>query len=820
MKNFLFSFLVLLFLLTSYSIGEPKSHRGGAATKAAPKEAVDQEKVRDTVDQGRVRGEVKKGLTAEVNALEAERKNNWEEATRLYNQASNGARLSGQLQKAISYGQKAAQMAEKAGDPALQARAILRLSFALKDVGQDAKAMEWLQKGIGVAKQIPQGNKEAIEAQLYRELGLGFLRQGEAGKAVDYISYSLQALDARLTFVQSRKRRQKGLRPVQKTQKNIVDTLDRLGAAYQRVGKVEEAMKAYERGLSIIKEAGLKTPTEGKLYVGLGEVYLGQKDFPHAQKNLNRALKMGERLQDTTVIQRASTQIGNLFLQTQRPLAAIPYYKKAIDTVESTRSLLESEEFRTTFFEDKGQIYGGIILAHIGAKNVEEAFNYAERARSRAFLDILGSRVQLTRQGELLEEERALQARIGTLKAKLADQGREEKEEEEEEEGEEGEKESDRKQLQQELEAAQKAYTDFLAKVRKEDKEQASLMNVEPLTLKQVQELLDPGVTMLEYFVVRQAVLLWVVEKDRFRFVRIPLARTELVEKVSSLRDTIFQVGERERFRGYSEGLYKLLIEPALPHIRGKELLIIPHDVLHYLPYQALISDKGNYLIQDYPIYYLSSASLMQFTREKRRASKEGKEEKALVMGNPSLGDEAYNLRFAEREAKEIARVYPKSTVYLRSEATKPRAVSLSPNYDILHFAVHGEFDQDDPLSSGLLLAAGGKGDGKLKASEIFSLNLKADTVALSACETGLGKITNGDEIIGLTRAFIYAGTPSVITTLWKVNDRASYELMREFYTNLKTKKKAESLRQAQLKIMKEFPHPFFWAAYGLTGEP
>ena len=123
-------------------------------------------------------------------------------------------------------------------------------------------------------------------------------------------------------------------------------------------------------------------------------------------------------------------------------------------------------------------------------------------------------------------------------------------------------------------------------------------------------------------------------------------------------------------------------------------------------------------------------------------------------------------------------------------------------------------------MSSGLLLAGGEKGDGKLKASEIFSLNLKADTVVLSACETGLGKITNGDEIIGLTRAFLYAGAPSVITTLWKVNDRASYELMREFYTNLKTTKKSEALRQAQLRIMKDYPHPFFWAAYELNGEP
>ena len=94
-----------------------------------------------------------------------------------------------------------------------------------------------------------------------------------------------------------------------------------------------------------------------------------------------------------------------------------------------------------------------------------------------------------------------------------------------------------------------------------------------------------------------------------------------------------------------------------------------------------------------------------------------------------------------------------------------------------------------------------------------------ADLVKLSACETGLGKISNGDEIVGLTRAFIYAGTPSVITTLWKVDDRASFELMREFYANLKTMTKSEALRQAQMTTMRQFTHPFYWAAYVLTGE-
>ncbi|HUK41807.1 MAG TPA: CHAT domain-containing protein, partial [Candidatus Acidoferrales bacterium] len=268
----------------------------------------------------------------------------------------------------------------------------------------------------------------------------------------------------------------------------------------------------------------------------------------------------------------------------------------------------------------------------------------------------------------------------------------------------------------------------------------------------------------------------------------------------------------------YSQELYNLLIEPALPHIRSKDLLIVPHDVLHYLPFQSLMSAAGKYLVQDYSLYYLSSASLMQFTKEKQRANRS--DERALALGNPDLNDEAYNLRFAEREVREIARDYPDSTVLVGAQATKAKVLSLSPNKDILHFAVHAQFNQEDPTNSALLLAREGQDDGKLKVGEIFSLNLKADLVVLSACETGLGKVSTGDEIIGLTRAFIYAGTPSIITTLWKVNDRASYELMREFYANLKTMKKDEALRQAQLKTMKEFPEPFFWAAYELTGEP
>ncbi len=790
MTKYLQAFFVALFFLAGYGV---EAHGQGQAVARCGSSTTS-----DTNEAIRKQGAKEVLSVLEARALDTEKNRDWEEAAFCYMQASSTAAISGQLQTAISHANKSFEMAEKARDPYWQANAAKRLAIVYRRLGQYAKTTEWLERGIEIVKKAPTSEaKERLRASLYSELGLGLLRSGKTEEAIDYISYSLQILESQFWF---RKRARYRPEFILNTISSIVGTIGSLGSAYQSASNTEETIKTYEKGLSFIKENGLKTQLEGSFYRGLGQAYLGKKDFARARENLNKALEIAESIRDAGVVQQASSQIGDLLRQTQKPSEAIPYYKKAIESIESTRSLLESEEFRSSFFENKRETYSGMILAYLENKNTEEAFSYSERARSRAFLDILGSKVQLAH-GSLLEEERALQAKISALQAMMAGQdvGT-----------------PDSSELRKDLEAAQKSYNDFLARVRKENKEQASLMNVEPLTLKQVQELLDPGVTMLEYFVTEQGILLWVVEKDRLQFARLPLGRKELVSKVSSLRENVFQPGEKEKFRASSQELYKLLIEPALQHILGKELLIIPHDVLHYLPFQALLSSQGNYLIQDYSIYYLSSASLMQFTKEKKRAGGE----QTLVMGNPSLGDLAYNLRFAEREAREVARIFPKSEVYVGAQASKPRAVSLSPNFDMLHFAVHAELNEDDPISSALLLTGEGKDDGRLKVGEIFSLNLKAAMVVLSACETGLGRLSNGDELIGLTRAFIYAGTPSIVTTLWKVNDRASYELMREFYQHLKTTKKSKALRQAQLKTMKEFPEPFYWAAYELTGEP
>jgi len=757
--------------------------------------------------------ELNQDLSALVaKARAAETAGNWQEAALAYLRASMLARKQGDLQNGLSYGESALRAGENAKLAELQVRAILGLAHNYSLVRQQSRSGELLRRGLEIAKQIKEpARRQLLEANLSREMGYHYLSEGETQKAVDLISQALKVQEAWLESLQSGAgRRAGGARPqiVANVQKSIMAALLRLGAAQRDAGQLNNAAKSFERGFELMKRLGQKSGSEGKFLQEFGELYLAQKDYSRAIEFFSRVLQDSQRKPGEPLAMKAAGQYGHALLESGKPLEAIGQFKRAIDSVESIRAALDSEQLRSSFVENKRRVYTGMILAQLAAGHVAEAFDYNERARARAFLDILGNKVVLARDQKLREEEQALQARIAGLEAQTAPA------DDDEESDEAPDAEQD---LAKELSAAQQAYSALLAKVRKENKEQASLMTVEPLALKQVQALLEPETTLLEYFVSGEQVVLWVIDKGRADLVTVPLRRRELIAKVRGLRQRISEpTRQGAGLKESAQELYRLLIEPARQHIRGKELVIVPHDVLHYVPFQALMAPNGRYLIEDFPLEYLSSASLMQFTKEKKKASRVT----ALALGNPNLGDEAFNLRFAEREAKEIAAAYPHSSILLRDQATKAKAISLGPANDILHFAVHAEFNEEDPMSSALLLARAGNDDGKWKVSEIFSLNLKADLVVLSACETGLGKISNGDEIIGLTRAFIYAGTPSVITTLWKVNDRATFELMKEFYANLKTAKKSAALRQAQLKTMKEFPEPFFWAAFGLTGEP
>ena len=189
-----------------------------------------------------------------------------------------------------------------------------------------------------------------------------------------------------------------------------------------------------------------------------------------------------------------------------------------------------------------------------------------------------------------------------------------------------------------------------------------------------------------------------------------------------------------------------------------------------------------------------------------------------LVLGNPDLEDAKLDLKFAAEEALAVSKLYPGGRLLLRSEATETNFRTAAPSFRHIHIASHGAFQAEAPLQSGLYLAKDADNDGVLTVGELYGISLNAELVTLSACETGLGKVANGDDVVGLSRGFLYAGTRAIVASLWSVDDNATGLMMQSFYRNLGKSDKVEALRQAQLTIRRKFPHPFFWAAFQLTG--
>jgi CHAT domain-containing protein len=203
-----------------------------------------------------------------------------------------------------------------------------------------------------------------------------------------------------------------------------------------------------------------------------------------------------------------------------------------------------------------------------------------------------------------------------------------------------------------------------------------------------------------------------------------------------------------------------------------------------------------------------------------KRRTKSADELSVLAVGNPDLDNPRYDLPFAEREIASVARTYEHVETYVRKDATERVVKQKASNADLLLLSCHGEYDDVNPLFSGLLLAPDSRDDGRLEVHEIFGLDLKASLITLSACETGLGKVTGGDDVIGLSRGFIFAGAPSIIASLWKVDDVATAVTIKRLYRYLEQQKsKAESLRQAQLVVKERVnSHPAYWASFYLTG--
>lgn len=500
--------------------------------------------------------------------------------------------------------------------------------------------------------------------------------------------------------------------------------------------------------------------------------------------------------------------IGGTYVAEGDDDKGIAWFRKAVDAVDAAAGDARADPFLSASADAGASSSTFEILLQLLVKHgrYDEAFEVSERARERVFLQMMGNAHVSPRGAENTlpaQEAEALRMQMTQWQqqAQLAP-GR---------------------GIDDDLRHARQRYEALMTRVKATNPGYAAMTSVSPLQLEAIREELPADATLINYFVTTDSVHAWVLDRTRLEYVPLPLEPTTLARVDCAARS--FSAGGRgarpldTRCEPATvEELYGRLFAPLRAHIHHPRLIVVPHGVLHYLPFGAFRDPRTRrYLIEDYTITYAPSASSLRFLRDKETPVRG----KALVIGAPA--GVLPELPGAMREAMMVGAEL-QSTPMVGAAAKESLLYHLKGGVDLVHIAAHGFYEADTPLFSRLALAGGEGSDGNLEVQEILSdLDLTGvNLVVLSACQTALGKDSDGDEIVGMTRALLYAGTPGVISTLWNIGDDAAAALMRDFYCQLlRGDSAADALRYAQLQLLHgDYPDPRDWAAFTLNGDP
>lgn len=708
--------------------------------------------------------------------------------------------------------------------PSLKGRALMALALTCDYLGRWPEAIKPLQEA----------------ADLYQELGDRVnLARALTNCGIIYTRGYMYGCEgfgpAQLSEAESCHRRALAIARSAKASHLEGQAWNNLGAVHKELGRWREALHCYRRHLAISRRAG-NLPGVGRAANNIGEGYQHLGQWKRAEASYRQALQVmqehGDRYEEADIL----ANLASLLRQRGRLEEASATFERSIEAVESLRVNVMALEARADYANTVTQVYGGKVLLSLETGRTGEAFDYVERAKSRAFIEMLANRSSRPTSrvpAELLAEEQDLRARLRAQYQANAPA-------------------AETAPLEAQLEATRR-------RIHLIDAEYASFTTVAPLTHQQVRQRLPHDAVLLEYYVTPAAALVFVVTRDSVQARVLAISPADLEQKAFDnsrhLRRLLPDAQGRLHDPWILSRLHDSLIAPVWDRIRGKRrLYLIPHGVLHYVPFHALSyrgADGGRrYLVQDLTITYAPSATvLLEYCQSKTNSPHSS----CLVLGH------GRDLALAEAEARAIAALTG-TRPYLGEQARREVVYQEAGRHRYLHFSCHGVFNARFPLNSGLVLA-----DGLLDAGEVLDrLQLEADLVTLSACETGLSRITRGDELVGLARAFIYAGTPSVLVSLWKVDELSTRLLMEHLYRDLVSVAAgspslgiAEALRRAQLYLMqltsedlrsrlaeygeepaaidrrlehlasvygiaqgdRPFAHPYFWAPFVLIGE-
>lgn len=592
--------------------------------------------------------------------------------------------------------------------------------------------------------------------------------------------------------------------------------------------KFDAALQSYTEAVEAAR-AAKDTKTECMSLNGLGFTCLAMKNARQAERYFSEAAKLA----DAQGLFEARWDVALGLGKTLRALGqneqAEVQLKKAVSLVEKERTFLSRDTFKTFSLDLRQECFLELIDLYASMSKADLALELAEKGRARAFLDLLAGRVNRSSADTVAvviegSDEKKSPISSSALVA-MTDNTQD--------------------SVVRGVKIVPRASTLV-------ESSAYSPVNAAPPSLAEIVELVKHHNShVVEYCMLKDKLLIWVISPTGEINLAPPvvISSLELKKKIRDTHNSIAQaaklpkdLADQDKTREILlKDLYSILIQPVqsiLPESPDSVVTFVPHGALFSVPFAALMSSKGKYLIEERTVSYLPAIGVLRATEKIASESDRPTENTLLAFGNPITKVIAFlgTLPFAEKEVKKVAALFGegKSTIEVGAQATKAAYKSLAPKNSVIHLATHGLISEEKPMESALVLAPEGADDGLLTVKDILTMPpLKAKMVVLSACQTGRGKIT-GDGVVGLSRAFIIAGAPSVVVSQWNVDDVMTEYQMNEFYKSfLSGKSKVAALRDAQIKTISFMdkllappvgqvasrPNPRLWAAFQLIGD-
>ncbi len=565
----------------------------------------------------------------------------------------------------------------------------------------------------------------------------------------------------------------------------------------------------------------------------LGYFYNRNGSLMDAAAVLDSAAAIFRDLGDRYGLSNCLALLGAAYRRAGQDAKAYDVLKESIELFERIRTGIEQPDASRSFCERNDDRYAEMVQLLMDQGRRTDALSYIERSRSSSLKDIFSGLAiesgnaavdtdavklrQLSERSSNLEDE--------LVRAKAMPGA--------------GQDKQAIKVLTETLAQTQARLEEVLIDLELSSPEIYSLLAVKPQLFNEgrIRQMVPKGTAFLEYFPAEKSLYIFVFTRDTTMVRQVHVLRTELDSLVSAFRGIIdesaqsiaagfgvapvndWQGNEVKSLKDVLTALYARLIQPVADDIKALEnVIILPAGSLYYLPFHALARENEGrltFFLQEKSVSYLSSSTLMDILAQRASGP----------VNLLAFGDPDGTLAAALDEVQKIAAVITDSRVLILDQATESMVKTLPADYTIVHLATHARLDPVNPKASHIVFApdqAAGE-DGRLEFGEILRLPLKDRTelVTLSACQTGIGKNPTGGEVMSLTRAFAAAGTPSILSTLWPVEDEATRGLMVHFYGLLNKNDKASALRSAQLALLSDprTAHPFFWAPFILIGD-